>query len=206
MIEAALMGGTLPGPWSSWTFVGSTSLLASGATSVEAKLPVGVLPGDLVVAVMSPLNEAVQTTMTAGGWQHLAQGSQDYVCTARYATGLASPVYARAASNSICVAVLVFRAQGWSTVSLKAHIAPAAPVAVGTKLQNELLLAIGITPKTTRGWSLTAQGVSATARVERINAPALQVYSANVDFPQEVSGVAVDALSGQERNLILTIS
>lgn len=206
MIEAALMGGGLPGPWSPWMFVGSTDILASGAGSVEGKFPSGVQDGDLVVAVMSPLNETIRTTMASSGWQHWALGNQDYVCTARYAAGLALPVYARAASNSIFVSVLVFRAQGWANVKLEAHVSPAAPTSVTTGLQNVLLIAVGLTPKTTRGWAVTMVGAEPVARVERINAPAMQVYSSNIDFPRKVSGVMVDALSGQERNLILTVS
>lgn len=206
MIEAALMGGSLPGPWSAWEFVGSTSLLASGPAMVEAKFPAGIQPGDLVVTIMSPLNETIRTTLTAAGWQHWAQGNQDYVCTARYVDGLAPPAYARSGSNSIFVSVLVFRAQGWSTVKLEAHVSPASPINVTTQLQNVLLLAIGLTPKTTRGWAVSMAGADPTARVERVNAPALQVYSANVGFPLQVTGVAVDALSGAERNLILTVS
>jgi hypothetical protein len=206
MIEAALMGGSLPGPWSAWVFVGSTSLLASGAAKVEAKFPNGVQPGDLVVTIMSPLNETIRTTMSAAGWQHWAQATQDYVCTARYVDGLAPPAYTRAGSNSIFISVLVFRAQGWSTVKLEAHVSPASPMNVITQLQNVLLLAIGLTPKTTRGWSVSMSGTDPTARVERNLAPAMQVYSANIDFPHQIDGIAVDALSGDERNLILTIS
>lgn len=206
MIEAALMGGSLPGPWSAWEFVGSTSLLASGAATVEAKFPAAVLPGDLVVTIMSPLNETIRTTMSGAGWQHWSQATQDYVCTARYVEGLAPPAYARAGSNSIYVSVLAFRAQGWSTVKLEAHVSPASPIDVTTQLQNVLLLAIGVTPKTTRGWSVSMVGADPAARVERTLAPAMQAYSANIDFPHQVEGVAVDALSGAERNLILTIS
>lgn len=206
MIEAALMGGSLPGPWSAWEFGGSTSLLASGAATVEAKFPAGIQSGDLVITIMSPLNETIRTTMTAAGWQHWAQGNQDYVCTARYVGGLAPPAYARSGSNSIFVSVLVFRAQGWSTVKLAAHVSPASPINVATQLQNVLLLAIGLTPKTTRGWAVSMAGADPTARVERTLAPAMQAYSANIDFPHQVEGVAVDALSGAERNLILTIS
>lgn len=204
MIEAALMGGSLPGPWSAWEFVGSTTLLASGATTVEVKFPAGIQPGDLVVTIMSPLNESTRTTMSAPGWQHWAQGIQDYVCTARYAAGLVAPTYARAAANSIFVSVLVFRAQGWSTVKLEAHVSPAKPVTVSTQFQNVLLLAVGVTPKTTRGWSVTMTGADPAPRVQRTLAPALQAYSANVGFPQQVTGISVDALSGEERNLILT--
>lgn len=206
MIEAALMTGTLTGPWSAWEFIGSTSLLASGATAVEASFPSGIEPGDLVVTIMSPLSETIRTTMTAQGWQHWGQGNQDYVCTARHAVGLAMPKYSRAGSNSIFVSVLVFRAQGWSTVKLEAHVAPATPTAITTNLQNVLLLAVGVTPKTTRGWSVSMVGADPAARIERANAPAMQIYSANVDFPHQVTGISVDALSGDERNLILTIS
>lgn len=206
MIEAALMGGALPGPWSAWEFIGSTSLLASGATNVEAKYPTGIQPGDLVITTMSPLNESVRTTMVSSGWQHWTQSGQDYVCTARYAPGLAAPVYARAGSNSVFLSVLVFRAQGWSTVSLEAHTSPAVPVMITTQQQNELLIVIGLTPRTTRGWAVSMNGAQPTARVERVNAPAMEIHSANVDFPHQVMGVALDALSGLERNLILTVS
>jgi hypothetical protein len=144
--------------------------------------------------------------MSAPGWQHWAQGNQDYVCTARYAVGLAPPAYSRAASNSIFVTVLAFRAQGWSTVKLEAHVSPAVPVNVTTSMQNVLLLAVGVTPKTTRGWSVSMTGAEPATRVARINAPALQAYSANIDFPHQITGISVDALSGAERNLILTIS
>lgn len=206
MIEAALMGGALPGPWAAWEYVGSTSLLASGSTKVEAKFPAGIRSGDLVVTIMSPLNETIRTTMSAAGWQHWAQGNQDYVCTAQYAPDLSPPAYSRAASNSISVSVLVFRAPGWSSVKLEAHVSPAAPITVATKLQNVLLLAIGVTPKTTRGWSVSMSGASPSARVERVSAPAMQVYSVNIDLPRQVTGISVDALSGLERNLILTAS
>ncbi len=64
------MGGALPGPWAAWEYVGSTSLLASGSTKVEAKFPAGIRSGDLVVTIMSPLNETIRTTMSAAGWQH----------------------------------------------------------------------------------------------------------------------------------------
>ncbi|OUM34743.1 hypothetical protein B8W72_09780 [Pseudomonas putida] len=206
MIEAALMGGALPGPWSSWEFVGSASLLASGIVPVAAPMPEGVEAGDLIVALMSPLNEAVGTTMPVAGWQHLSSGGQDYVCAARYTSALAAPRYVRSASNSIFITVLAFRAQGWSTIKLEAHVSPAVPLNVTTSLQNELLLCIGVTPKTTRGWEVHMSGAEPVDRVQRNNAPAMQVYSANVDFPHQVSGISVDALSGSERNLILTVS
>lgn len=200
------MGGALPGPWSPWEFIGSTSLLASGAATVEVKFPAGVQSGDLVVTILSPLNEAISTRMVAPGWQHWAQGAQDYVCTARYAAGMASPAYARAGPNSIFVCVLVFRAQGWSDVRLEAHISPAAALSLTTKMQNELLLVVGLTPKTTRGWAVSMSGADPIARIERSNAPAIQVYSASVEFPRQVTDIAVDALSGAERNLILAVS
>lgn len=206
MIEAALMGGALPGPWSAWELVGSMNLLATGSAVVEGKFPAGVQAGDLVVAIMSPRDEDIKTTMSASGWQHWAHGDQDYVCTARYAQGLAAPRWTRGGVNSLYVAVLVFRAQGWSSVKLEAHTSPAVPIDVTTRLQNELLLCIGLTPKTTRGWAVTMTGAEPAARAERSLAPALQVYSATVDFPHEVTGICVDALSGAERNLILTVS
>jgi len=200
------MGGSLPGPWAPWEFVGSTSLLASGSVASAAKFPAGVRSGDLVVAIMSPLNEGSGTTMSAPGWDHWAKGTQDYVCTARYEEGLPPPVYTRAGVNSSFISVLVFRALGWSTVKLQAHVSPAASISVTTKSQNELLIAIGVTPKTTRPWVVSMNGANPVARVERNNAPAMQVYSANVEYPRQVSEIRVDAPSGAERNLILTVS
>lgn len=96
MIEAALMGGALPGPWSAWDFVGSTSLLASGATTAEAKFPAGVQPGDLVVTIMSPLNETIRTTMSAGGWKHWSKATK--TTSAQHAMSLVSlllPIHER---------------------------------------------------------------------------------------------------------------
>lgn len=206
MMEAALMGGILPGPWSSWEFIGAANLLASGTAPVEVNFPSGIQAGDLVVAVMSPLGESIKTVMTATGWQHWALGVQDYVCTARYAPGLSPPKWTREKSNSLFLSVLVFRASGWSSVKLESHASPAAPIDVTSHLQNELLLCIGITPRTTSGWAVHMTGASPTARVERALAPAMQVYSANIDYPHEVSDIYVDALSGAERNLILSVS
>lgn len=206
MIEAALMGGALPGPWSSWEFVGGTELLATGLTPVEASFPSGVQPGDLIVAVMSPRNEGVGTNMATPGWQHWTPGVQDYLCTARYAPGLQPPKWVRDASNALFVCVLAFRASGWSSISLEAHTAPAVPVRIATRLQNELLLCIGLTPNTTRGWAVSMTGAEPTTRLDRLLSPALRISSASVELPQVVSGVAVDALSGAERNFILSVS
>ena len=206
MMEAALMGGVLPGPWSSWEFIGAANLLASGSAPVEVKFPSGIQTGDLVVAVMSPLGELIKTAMTAAGWQHWALGVQDYVCTARYAPGLSPPKWTREKSNSLFLSVLVFRAPGWSSVKLESHASPATPIDVTSHLQNELLLCIGITPRTTSGWVGHMTGATPAARVERSLAPAMQVYSANIDYPHEVSDIYVDALSGAERNLILSVS
>lgn len=200
------MGGILPGPWSSWEFVGATNLLAGGSAPAEVAFPSGIQAGDLVVAVMSPLGESIKTVMAASGWQHWAQGTQDYVCTARYAPGLSPPKWTRERSNSLFVSVLAFRASGWSSVKLESHTAPGAPIDVTSRLQNELLLCIGITPRTTSGWAVHMTGAIPTSRVERSLAPAMQVYSANIDYPHEVSDIYVDALSGAERNLILTAS
>lgn len=201
-----MMSGLLPGPWSSWEFVGSASQVASGSSAVEATFPVGVQPGDLVVALMSPRSETVKTEMAVAGWQRWTQGNQDYVCTARYSPSLPPPTYTRVGPSPIFVAVLAFRAQGWSSVRLESHVSPAAPVSVTTRMQNELLLAIGVTPQTTRSWEVSMSGAAPVARVERINAPAMQVYSASIDFPHQVTGVLVDASSGAERNLVLTVS
>lgn len=206
MIEACLMGGVLPGPWSRWEFVGSASVLATGSARVEAQFPLGVRDGDLVIAVMSPRNEITATAMGVAGWQRWATGVQDLVCTARYSAGLSVPAYTRAGPNPIFVTVLAFRADGWSTVKLQSHKAPAEPVAVATRMQNELLLCIGVTPQTTRGWAVTMNGADPVSREERTSAPALRVYSASVDFPRQITGISVDALSGAERNLILTVN
>lgn len=206
MIEAALMGGALPGPWSSWEFVGATELLSTGVAPVEVSFPPGVQDGDLVVAVVSPRNESVGTNMVAPGWQHWAPGEQDYLCTARYVPGLQAPRWLKEASNALFVSLLAFRASGWSSISLEAHMAPAVPVRITTRLQNELLLCIGLTPNTTRSWSVTMTGVQPAIRLDRTLSPALHISSASVEFPQVVSGVAADALSGAERNLILSVS
>jgi hypothetical protein len=206
MIEAALMGGLLPGPWSTWELVGATTELADGRGNVSANFPPGIKPDDLVVAIMSPRSETTSTTMVSSGWQHWSQSGQDYVCTARFNADLVAPTYVRAGTNPIFVSVLAFRAKGWSTVKLEAHTSPAIPLNITTKRQNELLLAIGLTPQTTRPWVASMVGAVATSRIDRANAPAMKVATANVDFPQEVTGITVDAPSGSERNLIFTVS
>ena len=206
MIEAAFMTGLLPGPWAAWEFVGAASLRDGGTTTVDALFPAGIQPGDLVVATMSPSSEAGRTVMTADGWQHLTPGPQDYLCTARYAAGLEAPVYVREGRNSIFVSVLVFRAKGWTTVKLEAHVSPATPLTVSTRRQNVLLLAIGITPRSTQSWTGSMTGAKPTARVERESTPAMQVYSANVDLPHQVTEIMVDAPQGSERNMVLSVS
>ncbi|MBK5004152.1 hypothetical protein [Pseudomonas sp. S32] len=206
MIEAALMGGSLPGPWSSWEFIGSTELLASGSAPVEGTFPPGVEPGDLIIAVMSPRNEGVGTAMATSGWQHWAAGTQDYLCTARYSSGLLAPKWSRGGNNPLFVCVLAFRAPGWTSVSLKAHTSPAVPTNITTRLQNELLLCIGLTPRATRDWAVSMSGAVPAVRQNRLLSPALHVSSANVDFPRSITGISVDALSGDERNLILSAS
>lgn len=206
MIEAALMGGSLPGPWSSWEFVGGTELLSTGLTPAGAAFPSGLQPGDLIVAVMSPRSEGIGTKMATPGWQHWTPGGQDYLCTARYETGLQAPRWLKDASNALFVCVLAFRAPGWSSVSLESHMAPAAPLSITTRMQNELLLCIGLTPNTTRAWAVNMDDAEPVTRLDRTLSPALHISSTNIAFPQVVYGVAVDALSGAERNLILSAS
>ena len=198
------MGGGLLGPASAWQFIGVTNLLSSGATPTEPMFPNGIQAGDLVVGVMSPFNEAIKSTMTSIGWQLWDNGTQDYVCAARYTPGLPPPKWEKAGLNPLFVSVLVFRAPGWSSVQLASQVSPAAPVDVTTRARNELLLSIGITPRTTKGWAGYMPGALAIARIERPIAPAMQVYSANIETPRLMSGIYVDASSGAERNLILS--
>jgi hypothetical protein len=204
MMEAAFMGGGLLGPRSAWLFIGVTNLLSDGSAPAAPQFPSGVQPGDLVVGVMSPRNETIHTAMTSEGWQRWDNGTQDYVCAAKYAPGLAPPRWEKAATNPLYVSVLVFRAPSWSSIKLEAQISPAAPVDITTRAQNELVLSVGITPQTTKGWTGYMPGAVATARVERTLSPAVQVYSANIEYPKQLLGVYVDTLSGAERNLILT--
>lgn len=98
------------------------------------------------------------------------------------------------------------RAPGWSSVKLESHAYPATPIDVTSHLQNELLLCIGITPRTTSGRGGHMTGSTPATRVERSLAPAMQVYSANIDYPHEVPDIYVDALSGAEQNLTLSVS
>lgn len=206
MIEAALMGGALPGPWFDWEFVGSTELLTNGLAPAEASFPTGIQPGDLVVALMSPRNESIGAKMTTPGWEHWTPGGLDYACTARYTQDLQPPRWVRDAGNALFVCILAYRAAGWTSISLKSHSSPANPVSIATRLQNELLLCIGLTPATTRGWAVTMSGAEPSVQVDRPLSPAMHVSSASVDFPRMVSGIAVDAVSGAERNLIFSVS
>ncbi len=197
------MGGDM-GPPEPWSFVGVTNLLATGAVQAEPRFPASIQPGDLVVGVMSPYDESVPTAMTTLGWMHFANRSQDYICAARYVPDLALPKWERAGGSALFISLLVFRARSWSVVRLESHISPAAPVDVPCVTRNELLLSIGITPRTTRSWVGHMPDEAPVARVERALAPAMQIYSANIDNPRLVSGVYVDAASGAERNLILS--
>ncbi|MDF2795135.1 MAG: hypothetical protein K0S85_2888 [Pseudomonas orientalis] len=206
MIEAALMGGALLGPWSKWEFVGGTELLSTGLAPEEAAFPSGVQIDDLIVAVMSPRHERVSTKMDTPGWQHWTPGSQDYLCTARYEPGLQAPRWLKDAYNALFVCVLAFRAPGWSSINLESHMAPATPLSITTRMQNELLLCVGLTPNTTKGWAVNMDDAEPVTRLDRVLSPALHISSTNIAFPQVVSGIAVDALSGAERNLILSVS
>lgn len=204
MIEALLMGGGLLGPASAWAFIGAVNLLSGGPNPVQPKFPSGIQTGDLVVGIMSPMDESVAVSMTSSGWQNWGTRSQDYACAARYAPGLAAPKWTKSSSNMVFVSVLVFRAPGWSSVRLESQAAPASPKTVDVQASNELLLSIGMTPGTTKAWAGHMPGELAVSRVQRENAPAMQVFSANVDRPRQVSGIYVDATSGAERNLLIS--
>lgn len=198
------MGGGLRGPGSAWKFVGAVNLLSGGTGTVQPTFPSGIQPGDLVVGLMSPLNETVAVTMTTPGWERWGSQSHDYACAARYVPGLLPPKWEKVRANSLYVSVLVFRAPGWSTVQLEAQTVPASPVSVDVQASNQLLLSIGLTPGTTRSWVGHMPGEVATARVQRANSPAMQVYSATIGSPRKVTGIYVDASSGTERNLLIS--
>ena len=204
MMEALLMGGGLLGPASAWTFVGVVNLISGGTGPAQPKFHGAIQPGDLVIGLMSPLYETEAVTMTTAGWETWGTRSHDYACAARYTPDLLPPKWEKVRANSLYVSLLVFRAPGWSTVRLEAQNAPAIPVNVDVQANNQLLLSIGITPGTTRSWVGHMPGEVATARVQRANAPALQVYSATVASPRQVSGIYVDAASGSERNLLIS--
>lgn len=204
MIEALLMCGDQQGPLSAWSFVGAMTILSSGTGPVTPKFPAGVQPGDLVVGIMSPLKESGPVIMTSTDWLKWGTRAHDYACAARYVQGLSLPRWEKSESNSVFAAVLAFRAAGWSTVQIESQTAPAAPVSVISRARNELLISIGITPGTTKAWVGYMPGQLVTPRVERVLAPAMQVYSANIESPRNISGVYVDAASGAERNLIIS--
>lgn len=204
MIEAALMLGNAQGPVSAWQFVGSTSLLSTDGSATTPGFPAGIREGDLLVGIMSPRTERIQTTMATPGWQRWTTGNQDYLCAARYVRGLAAPKWQKASATGVFVAVMAFRTGSWSTFKLSSESAPAAPVDLGTTVRNSLVLAIGVTPGTTKDWAVHVDGLTPVARIERALSPGMQVYSLSVDYPQPVRGLSVDALSGSERNLILT--
>ncbi|WP_409274342.1 hypothetical protein [Pseudomonas sp. KCJK9111] len=205
MIEAALMLGNVQGSASAWQFIGSTNLLTTDSAPITPGLPAGIREGDLLVGVMSPRSEQAPTEMLTNGWQRWRTGNQDYLCAARYVAGLAAPRWYKGAASGVFTAVLAFRTRAWSTFTLAAQSAPAAPADLGTTVRNSLVLAIGVTPGTTRDWQVSVGGTLApVSRIERALAPGMQVSSLSVDYPQPVLGLMVDALSGSERNLILT--
>ncbi|MBD8598735.1 hypothetical protein [Pseudomonas sp. CFBP 8772] len=204
MIEVLFMGGEEAGPSVPWALIAADSHLSVGATPAEVNFPAGTQPGDLVVALASPGSEAIKTRFMASGWQHFSEGDQDYLCAARYAPGLALPRWEKSASNTLGLAVMTFRAQGWSRLQLESHISPAQPVNVSTRAPNELLISIGITPRSTQAWIGHMTGAPQSSVVSVASEPALQVYWSNVTLPKTITDIYVDAPSGVERNLILS--
>ncbi len=201
MIEAMMMCGA-QGPATAWEVVGTTSLLTSGPLAVVADFPAGTREGDLVVALMSPLNESISTVMVSeGSWARWTPGQQDYLCTARYTTGLAAPRWQKGESTSLFVAVVVFRAPGWATVQLESNLSPAMPVTVRAQASNQLLLNIGLAP-TTSNWVGHVPSLDAGSRISRRTAPAMQLYSASIDDPGQYPDIYITPFSC--RNLILT--
>ena len=192
------------GPATAWELVGITQLLTSGPYAVVTDFPVGTQEGDLVVCLMSCLDESVPTTMVSeGNWTHWTPGTQDYLCTARYSAGLAAPRWQKGESTSLYLATLVFRAPGWSTVQLESNQSPASPVAITVQARHQLLLNLSVAPKTS-SWVGHMPSLAAGSRLSRRTTPAMQVYSADIEDPGQYPGIYATSSSRTERNLILS--
>lgn len=206
MIEAAMLLGKSSGPLSSWEYIGSTELLTTSSASATLQIPAEARAGDLLVAVISPGNEAIKTEMISGGWQRLLSGNQDYVCVTRLTDFTERPTYKKSGANAVYASLAAFRSSGWSSVSLVANNAPYELESVATKFSNSLLLSIATTPGFAGSWSAGMSGGSQTPRRLRVNSPAMAIYSANIVKPSLVTSIFVNARDGSERNIILAIS
>lgn len=206
MIEAALLLGKTANILSPWEYVGSTDSLTTSAASVTLQIPAAAQPGDLLVAVMSPGDEAISTEMTSGGWQRMTPGSQDYVCVTRLTAFTERPTYKKSGANVIYACLAVFRATGWSSVRLAANNAPYQRVSVATETNNTLILSLATTPGFAGSWTAGMTGGSQFARRIRATSPSMAIYSADIAKPTNVTNIFVNARDGLERNIILAIS
>lgn len=206
MIEAAMLLGKSSGPLSPWEYIGSTELLTTSSASATLQIPAEARAGDLLVAVISPGNEAIKTEMISGGWQRLLSGDQDYVCVTRLTDFTERPTYKKSAANAVYASLAAFRSSGWSSVSLVANNAPYQLESVTTEGNNGLILSIATTPGFAGAWTAGMNGGSQTPRRLRVNSPAMAIYSANIAKPSLITNIFVNARDGSERNIILAIS
>lgn len=207
-----MMGGAGQGPSEAWQYITGAAGTASGAV-LSRPFPVGVMPGDLVVAVMSSYNDAggpgvTNLPMISEGWWRWGFGPFSApvhsVVAARYYEGLQAPTWQAAENRTVRVWVGVFRAKGWTSVRLESQRAPATPVAIQTLVPNTLVLNIGITPGTTAAWYTYMTGASRIRRYTSDYSPALVVDATPIPAKTSLTNIYTDASSGDERNLILT--
>lgn len=191
---------------SPWEYVGSTESLTTSAASVTLQIPNAAQPGDLLVAVMSPGNESIATELTSGGWQRMTPGNQDYVCVTRLTAFTERPTYKKGSANAVYACLAVFRAAGWSSVSLVGNNAPYKRLALTTETDNTLILSLATTPGFAGSWTAGMTGGSQFVRRLRATSPSLAIYSADIAKPTDVSNIFVNARDGTERNIILAIS
>ncbi|MFT2184385.1 hypothetical protein [Pseudomonas putida] len=212
MIEALMMGGAGQGPSEAWTYITGVGAAVSG-TTLTRPFPTGVLPGDLVVAVMSVYNDsgsssASNVPLVSPGWWKWGFGSSSApihcVVAARYADGLPAPTWQAAENRTARVWVGVFRAKGWTSVRLESQLTPATPVAIQTLVPNTLVLNIGLTPGTTASWLTYMTGATRVRRYTSDYSPAMVVDATPIPTKTPLTNIYANATSGDERNLILT--
>lgn len=207
-----MMGGAGQGPSEAWQYIAGAAG-AVGGTTLTRPFPAGVLPGDLVVAVMSSYNDAGSPSasnvpLVSPGWWKWGYGSSSApvhsVVAARYYEGLEPPTWQAAESRTVRVWVGVFRAKGWTSIRLESQLAPATPVAIQTLVPNTLVLNIGVTPGTTAAWYTYMTGASRLRRYTSDYSPALVVDATPIPAKTSLTNIRADASSGAERNFVLT--
>lgn len=204
MIGSMMMMGSSQGPASAWSYVGSSSTLATAIVGAGVVFPSGVQAGDLLVAVVSAVSEEPVKMADTADWTKLVGGTQDVLAWARYRPGMPIPQWTKpGAGVTIFATVLAFRANGWDLVKLESNKSPPEDVVVTTQYPNQLVLNLATTRTTPGAWDNRMPNIGAASRISRDTAPGQRVFSTTVASPTVSNGVRLSA-SVATRNFILS--